>query len=66
MKLVEYSEKSVAIFGKESKEIKEDLKTMFKARFNRWLTDPDTGDKTPGWILSKKKLDELIDYLQQI
>ena len=53
LRIVKYSEKSVAVFG-ETKAIKEQLKTL-GGRFNRGLMDPASGVKAPGWIFSWKK-----------
>lgn len=57
IKIVDYSEKSVAIFG-ETYPIKDKLKKL-GARFNRFLINPETEKKEPGWIISKNKKDEL-------
>ena len=54
--MVEYSEKAIAVFN--SLEVKDELKKL-GARFNRNLTNPNTGQKEAGWILSKKKTEEV-------
>lgn len=53
MKLVKYSDKSFALFGEDTKEVKSELSAL-GGRFNRFLTDPSTKKKTPGWIFSNK------------
>ena len=58
IKLVQYSEKSVAVFG-DTEELKQELK-KHGGRFNKNLTDPDNGNKAAGWIFSIKKK-ELIE-----
>ena len=58
IKLVQYSDKSVAVFG-DTKELKQELKSL-GGRFNKNLTDPDNGNKAEGWIFSMKKK-ELIE-----
>lgn len=58
IKLVPYSEKSVAVFG-DTKELKQELKSL-GGRYNKNLTDPENGNKAQGWIFSVKKK-ELIE-----
>lgn len=58
IKLVQYSDKSVAVFG-DTEELKQELKKL-GGRFNKNLTDPDNGNKAAGWIFSMKKK-ELIE-----
>jgi hypothetical protein len=61
--LVKYSDKAIALFGSETKEIKEEIKAI-GGRFNRWLKDPDDEEaKTAGWIISIKKYDEVLEML---
>ncbi len=59
VKLVDYSEKAVAVFG-DTKPIKDDLKKI-GGRFNPHLTQE--GSKVPGWIFSKNKLADLKNLL---
>jgi len=54
MKLINYTEKSIALFG-ETYPIKDKLKELGK--FNKFLTIE--GKKTPGWIFSKKYEEEI-------
>lgn len=58
IELVKYSDKSYALFGEGTKEIKDDLLSL-GCRYNKFLTDPSTGLKRPGWILSIGKLDKV-------
>lgn len=61
IELLPYSEFSFAVFGKilqESKQLKE------IGRFNRYLTHPNTGMKTPGWIFQNRKINEVKMILQ--
>lgn len=53
--LVDYSEKSVAVFG-DTKAIKEQLAAM-GGRFNKYLTQ--NGQKCAGWVFPKSKEPEL-------
>jgi len=53
--LVDYSEKSVAVFG-DTKAIKEQLAAL-GGRFNKYLTQ--NGQKCAGWVFSKSKEPEL-------
>jgi len=55
LRLVKYSEKAYALFG-ESRPYKEQLKQI-GGKFNPYLKE--NGEKSPGWIFSAKKLDQL-------
>ena len=57
-KLVEYSDKSLAVFG-DTKPIKEELKAM-GGKFNSRLTF--NGDRLAGWIFTKSKEKQLAYY----
>src|SRR6056297_1296832 len=57
IELVKYSDYSYALFGDGTRAIKDELKKYCK--YNRFLTDPKTGLKRPGWIFSAKKLDDV-------
>lgn len=59
VKMVDYSEKAVAVIG-NTYEIKDELKAL-GGKFNRFLTVD--GAKVPGWIFSKGKADEIADIL---
>jgi hypothetical protein len=56
--LVKYSEYSHALFGEGTKAIKDQLSSL-GCKYNKFLTDPKTGLKRPGWILSNKLLDKV-------
>ena len=58
IKIVKYSDRSYAIFGVDTKKIKEELKEI-GCRYNKFLTDPDTGNKKPGWVCSISKIEKL-------
>lgn len=59
VKMIDYSEKAVAVVG-NTYEIKDELKAL-GGKFNRFLTVD--GAKVPGWIFSKGKADEVADIL---
>src|SRR5690606_14578024 len=59
VKMVDYSEKAVAVIG-NTYEIKDELKEL-GGRFNRFLTVE--GAKVAGWVFSKGKADEIADVL---
>jgi len=58
IELVKYSDRSYALFGEGTKSIKDKLKSI-GCRYNKFLTDPTTGEKRPGWIFSLGKLDNI-------
>lgn len=58
IELVKYSDKAYAIFGKGTKEIKDEL-SVLGCRYNKFLTDPKTGEKRAGWIFPTSKLDNV-------
>ena len=58
IELVQYSERSYALFGEGTRDIKDELKKL-NCRYNRFLTDPSTGKKRAGWICSIGKLDKV-------
>lgn len=62
MKLINYSDKAVAVIGDTFK-IKNDLKEL-GGRFNKYLTID--GEKKAGWIFSIKKLPELNNLLRKV
>ena len=62
--LIKYSEKSYALFGEGTKDIKEELKAL-GCKFNKFLTNPETGEKQAGWIFSAKKLKEIEALLDE-
>ena len=60
--IVKYSARSYAIFGKDTKNIKDDLLSL-GCKYNRFLTDPRTGEKRPGWICTLDKIDKIKEIL---
>jgi len=58
IELVKYSARSYALFGEGTKAIKDKL-SKIGCRYNKFLTDPATGEKRPGWIFSLGKLDKV-------
>ena len=57
-----YSERSFVAFGKATKEHK-DLLQERKGGYNRYLTDPITGEKFSGWIFPMKRRGSVISDL---
>ena len=62
IEIVKYSDKSYAIFGEGTKKIKDKLIEL-GCRYNKFLTDPKTGEKRPGWICSISKIDLVKELL---
>jgi hypothetical protein len=62
IELVQYSDRSYALFGNGTKDIKDKLKEL-GCKYNRFLTDPRTGEKKAGWIFSIGKLDKIKELL---
>lgn len=62
IELVKYSDRSYALFGEETKKIKDEL-NILGCKYNKFLTDPTTGQKRPGWIFSIGKLDKVKELL---
>lgn len=62
IEIVKYSDRSYAIFGKDTKEIKDQLMN-FGCRYNKFLTDPRTTEKRPGWICSINKIDRVREII---
>ena len=62
IEIVKYSDRSYAIFGKDTKEIKDDLSAL-GCKYNRFLTDPRTAEKRPGWICSLNKIDKVREII---
>lgn len=56
-KLIDYTDRSVAVIG-DTYDIKDKLKEI-GGRFNKFLKDPETGQKVPGWIFSKAKKEKI-------
>lgn len=62
IELVQYSDRAYALFGEGTKDIKDELSKL-GCRYNRFLTDPSTGEKRAGWICSIGKLDKVKQLL---
>jgi len=62
IEIVKYSDRSYAIFGNDTKEIKDQLMN-FGCRYNKFLTDPRTTEKRPGWICSINKIDRVREII---
>jgi hypothetical protein len=62
IEIVKYSDRAYAIFGEGTKNIKEKLIEL-GCRYNKFLTDPKTGEKRPGWICSISKIDLIKNYI---
>jgi hypothetical protein len=58
IEIVKYSERSYAIFGEGTKEIKDKLKEI-GCKYNKFLKDPKTGERRAGWICSNYKIDKV-------
>ena len=62
IELVKYSDRAYAIFGDDTKKIKDELYNL-GCKYNRFLTDPTSGEKRAGWICSIGKLDKVKELL---
>jgi len=62
IELVQYSERSYALFGDGTKRIKDQLREL-GCKYNRFLTDPRTNEKKAGWIFSIGKLEKIKELL---
>jgi hypothetical protein len=62
VELIQYSEKSYALFGEGTKAIKDELKAL-GCKFNPFLKDPKTGAKRAGWIFPIGKLEQVKDLI---
>lgn len=60
--LVDYSEKSIALFG-DTKPIKEELKKL-GGRFNINLRPFDEDNRVPGWVFPKKCREDLLKLIK--
>lgn len=63
LEIVKYSDKSYALFGKDTIKIKDDLMKL-GCRYNKFLTDPTTGQKRAGWIFSNNKLNLIQELIK--
>jgi len=62
IELVQYSDRSYALFGEGTRNIKDQLIAL-GCKYNRFLTDPKTGQKKPGWIFAIGKLDKIKEII---
>ena len=62
IELIQYSDRSYALFGEGTKQIKDELISL-GCRYNRFLTNPSTGQKRPGWIFSINKLNKVKELI---
>ena len=62
IELVQYSDRAYALFGEGTKDIKDELSKL-GCKYNKFLTDPLTGEKRAGWICSIGKLDKVKQLL---
>lgn len=62
IELVKYSDRSYALFGEGTKDIKDEL-IKLNCRYNKFLTDPKTGKKRAGWICAIGKVDKVKELL---
>jgi len=58
IEFMRYSEKAFVLTGSGTKEIKDHLMSL-QGRYNRFLTNPITGEKMAGWVFSNKKEEEV-------
>lgn len=58
IEIVQYSDRAYAIFGMGTKAIKDQLMDL-GCRYNKFLTDPKTGQKRAGWICSINKIEKI-------
>lgn len=63
LEIIKYSDKSYALFGRDTIKIKDDLMKM-GCRYNKFLTDPTTGEKRAGWIFSNNKLNLIKELIK--
>jgi len=62
IELVKYSDRAYALFGEGTRKIKDQLIAL-GCRYNKFLTDPATGQKRPGWIFSIGKLEKIKEII---
>jgi hypothetical protein len=65
MEVIEYSEKSIVVYGEETRNKVTEIKAL-GGRFNPKLTHPETKEKFAGWIFSKKKTEQVENLLKGI
>ena len=62
IELVKYSDRSYALFGEGTINIKDQL-IVLGCKYNRFLTDPKTGQKRQGWVFPIGKLDKIKEII---
>ena len=64
LEMVRYSQKSIAIFGKRTKELRNEIRDL-GGKFNAILNYKDTGTRQPGWIFfyTPEKEEELKQFI---
>jgi len=62
IEIVKYSARSYAIFGKDTKNIKDDLLAL-GCKYNKFLTDPRSSEKRAGWICTLDKIDKIKEII---
>jgi len=62
IEIVKYSDRSYAIFGDDTKSIKNELSAL-GCKYNRFLTDPKTTKKRAGWICALNKIDKIREII---
>lgn len=62
IELVKYSDRAYALFGDDTKKIKDQLLNL-GCKYNKFLTDPSTGNKRAGWICSLGKVDKIKEII---
>jgi hypothetical protein len=62
-RIVEYSDRAIAVFG-NTRSMKDEL-LHIGGKFNRWLTDPETKERQSGWIFPMSKRAEVEGILNK-
>lgn len=65
MEVIEYSEKSIVVFGEDTRNKVSEIKAL-GGRFNPKLTHPETKEKFAGWIFSKKKTEQVKNLVKGV
>ena len=62
IEIVKYSDYSYVLFGLGTKDIKDQLLEI-GCKYNKFLTDPSTGKKRPGWIVKNDLLPKVKELI---
>ena len=65
MQIIEYSEKSIAVFGQDTRDQTLNLKSL-GGRYNPNLTHPETKERLSGRIFSKKQKDKVEQFVKTL